>query len=85
MFLSESSKELDDEEPSLARMFYSKFEKSLGGIASSNRGAFVLSALLQTCVKEDVKKALTGHKKDIDKLAKKKLAGCGILLEALKA
>lgn len=85
MFLSESSKELDDEEPSLARMFYSKFEKSLGEIASSNRGAFVLSALLQTCVKEDVKKALTGHKKDIDKLAKKKLAGCGILLEALKA
>jgi hypothetical protein len=86
MFLSESSKELDDEEPSLARMFYSKFDKSLGRIASSNRGAFVLSALLQTFMKEDVKKALKDHKKDIDKLAKKKkLAGCGILLEALKA
>jgi hypothetical protein len=71
-------------------MFYSKFEKRLGVFASSNRGAFVLSALLQTCVKEDVKKALKDHKKDIAKLAKggkdkKMLAGCGILLEALKA
>jgi len=90
IFLSEAKKEVDDDEPSLARMFYSKFNKSLGVFASSNRGAFVLSALLQTCVKEDVKKALKDHKKDIAKLAKggkdkKMLAGCGILLEALKA
>jgi pumilio family protein 6 len=90
IFLSEVKQEFDDDEPSLARMFYSKFEKRLGVFASSNRGAFVLSALLQTCVKEDVKKALKDHKKDIAKLAKggkdkKMLAGCGILLEALKA
>lgn len=88
IFLSESKKEIDDDEPSLARMFFSKFEKSLGEFASSNRGAFVLSALLQTCVREDVKKALKGYKKNIAKLAKggkdrKMLAGCSILLEAL--
>lgn len=88
IFISESKKEFDDDEPSLARIFYSKFEKNLGRFASSNRGAFVLSALLQTFVKEDVKKALQEHKKTIAKLAKgskdkRMLAGCGILLEAL--
>lgn len=89
IFLSESKKELDGHEPSLARMFHSKFEKSFGVFASSNRGAFVLSALLQTSVKEDVNKALKEHKKAIAKLAKgggkdkKMLAGCSILLEAL--
>jgi len=93
LFLSESKKELDDDEPSLARMFFSKFEKSLGEFASSNRGAFVLSALIQTSVKKEVKDALKSHTKNIAKLAKggsgkdkkKPLAGCGVLLEALKA
>mmetsp|Transcript_20474 Transcript_20474/g.37310 ORF Transcript_20474/g.37310 Transcript_20474/m.37310 type:complete len:669 (+) Transcript_20474:122-2128(+) len=97
IFLSESKKELDEDEPSLARAFYSKFENSLGGFASSNRGAFVLSALIQTSVREEVKGALKSHTKKIAKLAKgdgggsgkdkkgKPLAGCGVLLEALKA
>jgi pumilio family protein 6 len=92
LFLSESKKELDDGEPSLARMFCDHFKDKLGEIASSNRGAFVLSALIQnSCVKEDVKDALKSHQKEIAKLAKgsgkdkKKLAGCGVLLEALKA
>mmetsp|Transcript_4424 Transcript_4424/g.9806 ORF Transcript_4424/g.9806 Transcript_4424/m.9806 type:complete len:646 (+) Transcript_4424:123-2060(+) len=91
IFLSEAKKELDDDEPSLAREFYAKFEKDLGNFASSNRGAFVLSALIQTCVKEEAKEALKSHEKNIAKLAKgdgkkkKALAGCGVLLDALKA
>lgn len=90
IFLSESKKELEEGDPSLAEMFYSKLENRLGDIASSNRGAFVLSALMQTKVKGEVKKALKSHEKTIAKLAKggkdkKKLAGCGVLLESLKA
>ena len=98
LFLSESKKESDDDdddEPSLARMFCIKFEDQLGNIAASNRGAFVLSALIQnTSVQTDVKEALKSHVKNITKLAKgggsgkdksKKLAGCAVLLEALKA
>eukprot|EP00986_Skeletonema_menzelii_P015598 scaffold12178_cov51-Skeletonema_menzelii.AAC.1 len=70
-------------------MFYSKFEGELGSIATSNRGAFVLSSLLQTCVKDEAKKALKSHKKEITNLAKggkdgKKLAGCKVLLDTLK-
>mmetsp|Transcript_19468 Transcript_19468/g.33196 ORF Transcript_19468/g.33196 Transcript_19468/m.33196 type:complete len:624 (-) Transcript_19468:88-1959(-) len=89
LFLSESKKSSDDDDLSLARMFYAKFEEELGSIATSNRGAFVLSSLLQTCVKDEAKKALKSHKKEITKLAKggkdvKKLAGCKVLLEALK-
>jgi len=97
MFLSECKKESDDDdddnddddELSLARMFHSKFENKLGDIATSNRGAFVLSALIQTSVQEEVKEALKSHEKNIAKLAKgnkskKGLAGCGVLLEALK-
>ena len=92
IFLSESRKELDDDDDdgsTLARTFYSKFQNSLGDIACSNRGAFVLSALMQTCVGGEVRKALRDHQKNIAKLAngrgkdKKKLAGCGILLELL--
>lgn len=92
LFLSESKKELDDDEASLARMFFDQFKDELGDIASSNRGAFVLSALIQNSgVKDDMKEALKSHQKEIAKLAKgsgkdkKKLAGCGVLLEALKA
>lgn len=98
MFLSESKKKaMGDDEPSLARKFYSSFEKNLGDIATSNRGAFVLSALMQvTSVQDEVKDALKDHKKNIAKLAskigggsgkdkkKKGLAGCAVLLEALK-
>jgi len=96
IFLSESKKELEDDEPSLARMFYSKFDKCLGELASSNRGAFVLWALIQTSAQEEVKTALKPHAKNIEKLAKggtesgkdgkerKPLAGCEVLLEALK-
>jgi pumilio family protein 6 len=58
IFLSESKKEVDEDDPSLARLFYSEFGNKLGDIASSNRGAFVLSALIQTCVKEEVKRDL---------------------------
>lgn len=91
IFLSESKKELNDDDygSTLARTFYSKFQKSLGDIACSNRGAFVLSALIRTGVGEEVREALRDHKKNIAKLAngrgneKKKLAGCGILLELL--
>lgn len=91
-FLSESRKELDDDDDdgfTLARTFYSKFQNSLGDIACSNRGAFVLSALMRTCVGKEVREALRDHEKNIAKLAngrgkdKKKLAGCGILLELL--
>ena len=89
LFLSESKKSSDDDDLSLARLFYSRFETELGNIASSNRGAFVLSSLLQTSVKDEVKKTLKSHKKEISKLAKdgkdgKKLAGCKVLLDALK-
>lgn len=97
IFLSESKKvesdndEDDEDEPSLARTFYAKFEKNLGDIAKTNRGAFVLSALVKNkSVEADVKKALKGHEKEIAKLAKggkkeKKLAGCAVLLEELKS
>lgn len=91
LFLSESKKPLDEDDISLAPMFYFKFQKKMGDIASSNRGAFVLSALLQVpSVKEEVKDALSKHKSKISKLAKgsgdvKKVAGCSVLLEALKA
>merc|ERR1712194_1001116 len=101
LFRSEADKaasEIDvDAAPSLARMFYSKFENTLGEIASTNRGAFVLSALLQNSrVREEVKEALKSHTKNISNLAKgrgngnntktrKPLAGCGVLLESLKA
>eukprot|EP00986_Skeletonema_menzelii_P009596 scaffold4394_cov149-Skeletonema_menzelii.AAC.11 len=89
LFLSETKKNQDDDDPSIARMFYSKFEGELGSIATSNRGAFVLSSLLQTCVKDEAKEALKSHKKEITNLAKggkdgKKLAGCKVLLDALK-
>lgn len=91
IFLSESKKDLDDDDDgsTLARTFYSKFQVNLGDIACSNRGAFVLSALMQTCVGGNVREALRDHEKNIAKLAngqgkeKKKLAGCGILLELL--
>jgi len=103
LFLSESEKKgLDadansDDEPSLALMFYSKFQKNLGDIACTNRGAFVLSALIQNSrVREEVKEALKSHTKNISSLAKgrrngnntktgKPLAGCGVLLDLLKA
>jgi len=101
LFRSEADKaasEIDDDAaPSLARMFYSKFENTLGEIASTNRGAFVLSALLQNpTVREEVKAALSSDMQKITDLAKgggsgknktktKPLAGCGVLLELLKA
>ena len=60
-------------------------------MAYSNRGAFVLLALLGTCVGTEVRSALVEHRKEIAKLAnglgkekKNKLAGCGVLLEMLK-
>jgi transcription elongation factor Elf1 len=98
IFLSESKNntdsdedEDDDDEPTLARAFYSKFQTRLGELATSNRGAFVLAALMGTCVGKEVRAALMIHKKDIAKLAigggkekNKKLAGCGVLLELLK-
>lgn len=95
LFLSESKKQLEDDEPSLASMFFSKFRNDLGDFASSNRGAFVLSTLIQTGVQEEVKEALKSHKKNFSKLAKggsgkdkkkgKPLAGYAVLLEAMKA
>jgi len=88
MFLSESKQELEEDDPSLARQFLSKFKDDFGDIAKSNRGAFVLSALMKTCVSDEVKAALKSHKKEISEFAagkkgKKKLAGCSVLLEAL--
>jgi hypothetical protein len=99
IFLSESKNntdsdeddEDDNDEPTLARAFYSKFQTRLGELVCSNRGAFVLAALMSTCVGKEVREALMEHKKDIAKLAigggkdtNKKLAGCGVLLELLK-
>ncbi|KAL9184304.1 hypothetical protein ACHAXT_002390 [Thalassiosira profunda] len=90
LFLAESKECPDEGDPSLARTFYAKFEKELGEIAQSNRGAFVLSALMKTSVKEEAREALKGSKATISQLARgakgeKKLAGCGVLLEALEA
>ena len=72
LFLWESKQEtMDDGEdtttPSLARLFYSKFQSELGGIAcTSNRAAFVLSALIPVpSVKEEVREALKGSEKRI--------------------
>jgi pumilio family protein 6 len=88
LFLSESKKSSNDDDISLARLFYARFDERLGSIATSNRGAFVLSSLIKTCVKDEVKKTLKLHKKEISNLAKggkgKKLAGCKVLLDALK-
>jgi hypothetical protein len=100
IFLSESKNNTDsddddedddNDEPTLARAFYSKFQTRLGELACSNRGAFVLAALMGTCVGKEVRVALMEHKKAIAKLAigggkekNKKLAGCGVLLELLK-
>ncbi|ACI64759.1 RNA-binding protein of the pumilio family [Thalassiosira pseudonana CCMP1335] len=94
LFLAEARNDsagVDEDDTSLARMFYDKFQSNLGDIASTNRGAFVLSALIAVpSVKEDVKKTLKGHTKEITQQAKKggndgkKLAGCSVLLEALK-
>ncbi|KAL3796768.1 hypothetical protein HJC23_010915 [Cyclotella cryptica] len=85
LLLAESKRDNDqDDAETLARMFYSKFQQSLGEIASSNRGSFVLSALIQVpSVNKDAKKALKGFKKDISKLAKS-AAGAKVLLDALK-
>ena len=84
LFQSESKKSSDEDDLSLARSFYEKFKDELGAIATSNRGAFVLSSLLQTCVKDEAKTVLKKHKKDITKLAKGGKAGCKVLAEALK-
>lgn len=101
LFLSEAEEKAsdgdDDDEPSLARLFYSKFETTLGEIASTNRGAFVVSALIQNpSVREEIKKALKSHTEKLATLAQgseggknkkgaKPLAGCKVLLELLKA
>lgn len=93
IFLCESKKEFDDDEPSLAKLFYTKFQNDLGDIATSNRGAFVLSTLIEnSSVHDNVKNALMSHVKNLKKLAnggsgkdkKRKLAGCDVLLEKLK-
>ncbi|KAL3791951.1 hypothetical protein ACHAWO_009466 [Cyclotella atomus] len=85
LFLAESKRDVEEDSESLAKAFYSKFEDQMGGIASTNRGAFVLSALIQVpSVKKDVKNALKGSKKDITKLAKSS-AGAKVLLDALNA
>lgn len=82
LFLAESKKDDGDGE-SLAGAFYSKFQDKLGEIASSNRGAFVISSLIKvSSVKKDVKQTLKGSKKEITKFAKKS-AGCKVLLDAL--
>ena len=85
-FLAESKKDADDnDDPSLAKLFLSKFESKFGAIAATNRGAFVLSALIQVSnVKKDVKAALKGNKKEITKLAKS-AAGAKVLLDAMNA
>lgn len=84
LFLAESKRDEEDDR-SLAREFYSRFEDKLGDIASTNRGAFVLSALIQiTSVQKDVKNTLKGSKKEISKLAKS-AAGAKVLLDALNA
>ena len=87
LFLAESKKDADDDDDgtSLAKAFLSKFESKFGAIASTNRGAFVLSALIQvSSVKKDVKAALKGNKKEITKLAKN-AAGAKVLLDAINA
>jgi pumilio family protein 6 len=85
LFLAESKRDTEEGIESLAKVFYSKFEDQLGDIASTNRGAFVLSALIQVpSVKKDVKNALKGSKKDITKLAKS-AAGAKVLLDALNS
>ena len=82
LFLAESKSDRGGKD-SLARVFYSKFEDKLVEIASSNRGAFVLSSLIKVpSVAEDVNGALKSSKKDITKLAKKS-AGCKVLLDAM--
>jgi len=85
LFLSEAKSDEDDDEESLARMFLSKFKNKLGDLASTNRGAFVLSALIQVpSVKKDVSAILKGNKKDITKFAKS-AAGAKVLLESMNA
>lgn len=87
LFLNECERDLDDDEPSVARLFFADFKEDMQAIATTNRGAFVLSALAKTCVGADLKKALKTHKKSISELAKgkgkKKLAGCAVLLESI--
>mmetsp|Transcript_28218 Transcript_28218/g.59686 ORF Transcript_28218/g.59686 Transcript_28218/m.59686 type:complete len:647 (+) Transcript_28218:147-2087(+) len=89
LFLHESKKSLDEDELSFARMFYSKFHKEFLKIASSNRGAFVLAALLKVqSVMTEVKESLKKHKTEITKITQgndggDKLVGCKILIEAL--
>merc|ERR1719263_2581251 len=70
LFLNECERDLDDDEPSIARVFLDEFKEDLQDIATTNRGAFVLSALTKTSVGTDVKKALKAHKKSIAELAK---------------
>ena len=87
LFLNECERYLDDDEPSIARVFLDEFKEDLQAIATTNRGAFVLYALTKTSVGADVKKALKAHKKSIAELAKgkkgKKLAGCAVLLNSI--
>ncbi len=89
LFLHESKKTLDEDDLSFSHMFYSKFHEEFGKIASSNRGAFVLAALLKVqCVMSKVKESLKKHKSEISKRALgnddgDKLVGCRILVEAL--
>ena len=83
LFLAEAKSDADEDDESLARMFLSKFKNKLGDLASTNRGAFVLSALIKVpSVKNDVSSILKGNKKDIAKFAKS-AAGAKVLLESM--
>jgi len=70
--------DVDDDKALFATAFYDKTRSRLMEIAKSNRGAFVLTALLKVDATRDKALAeLTKHKAKIEKLAKKGKATAG--------
>lgn len=79
--------DVDDEKALFATTFYDKMQSRLMEIAKSNRGAFVLTALLKViAAREKAVAELAKHKAELKKLAKSKgkaTAGYDALLQEI--
>jgi pumilio family protein 6 len=70
--------DVDDEKALLARAFLNRMQSRFMDVAKSNRGAFVLTALLKVdATREAALAELTKHKGELKKLAKKGKATAG--------
>ena len=70
--------DVDDEKAMFATAFHEKMHSRLMDVAKSNRGAFVLTALLKVdAVREEAVAELSKHKTELKKLSKKGKATAG--------